>query len=85
MVGCLVHEDTAYAEPCGLVLLGPTGVALDLGTGLFVGLVAVVDSDIAHRVHVAVGIQPGYFSGIVLVGERGVTGTTVRIDNDQEF
>ena len=85
MVGCFVHEDTPYAEPCGLVLLGPTGVALDFGTGLFVGLLAVVDSDIAHRVHVAVGIQPGYFSGIVLIGERGVTGATVGIDDDEEF
>jgi hypothetical protein len=58
---------------------------LDLSIGLRVGLLAVVDSDIAYGVHVGVSIQSGNFSGIIGVGEGRIARATVWVDNNKEL
>lgn len=85
MVGGLVDKDASHSQLCRVILGRPSRVLLDLSKGLRVGLLAVVDSDIAYGVHVGVSIQPGNFSGIIGVGEGGIARTTVWVDNNKEL
>jgi hypothetical protein len=58
---------------------------LDLSKGLRVGLLAVVDSNIAYGVHVGVSIQSRNFSGIIGVGKGGIARAAVWVDNDKKL
>ena len=80
----LVDENTAHAESCCVIVLGPGGVLRDIGAGLVKGPAAVVDPYITYGVDIRVAIQPGDFTGVVGVGGDAAW-TTVGIDDDQEL
>lgn len=80
----LVDKDTAHAESCCFILLGPGGVSRDLGADFVQGPMAVVDPDIADGVDIRVGVEAGDFTGVVGVGGGDVAWATVGVDNDQE-